>query len=125
MIFHCLLAVISLCGALRDRPVLALTAAHAAVASWDWTVTREGVNAGAHEADPLARPFVHSNATMALGEVLEVSLTAMVVPDGGVVTRRDEDATHIMECVRGGEGSERRSYANSPAPNTPAENRWY
>jgi hypothetical protein len=78
MIFHCLLAVISLCGALRDRPVLALTATHAAIASWDWTVTREGVNAGAHEADPLARPFVHSNGAMIAGEALEVSLTAMI-----------------------------------------------
>jgi hypothetical protein len=71
--FHCLLLVVSLCAVLRDRPVAALTTVHAAAASWDWTVTREGINAGGREGDLLARPFVHSNEAIAVVEVVEVA----------------------------------------------------
>src|SRR5712671_4859012 len=79
MIFHCVL-VLSLCSMLHDKPVsataTALTLTHAGIASWDWTVTRQGINAGAPESDPLARPFVHNNSTMVAGAVAEVVGTA-------------------------------------------------
>lgn len=78
MIFHCALAIFSLCGALRDAPVRDLTILHAAVASVDWGMTRTGMSGGGIEADPLARPFVHSNLPMIVGAMAEVGLTAMV-----------------------------------------------
>ena len=64
MAFHCILVVLALCNALRDRPVMALAGVHAAVATWDGIETRQGLNAGWGEADPLSRPFVHSNGAM-------------------------------------------------------------
>jgi hypothetical protein len=64
--------------ALPDKPEAVLTAIHAASASWDWTMTRRGVDAGYSEADPLARPFVHNNYTMVAAESAEIGLTAWV-----------------------------------------------
>lgn len=78
MTFHCLLAVLSLCGMLRDRPVMALAGAHAAVAAWDGIETRQGLNAGWTEADPLSRPFVHTNAAMLAAGAVEVAGLAIV-----------------------------------------------
>lgn len=78
MSFHCLLVVVSLCGVLRDRPVMALAGVHAAVASWDGIETRQGLNSGWREADPLTRPFVHSNAAMAIAGLAEVAGCAIV-----------------------------------------------
>jgi hypothetical protein len=78
MPFHCLLVVLSLCSALRDRPVMALAGAHAAVASWDGIETRQGLNAGWTEGDPLTRPFVHSNAAMVAAGAVEVAGFAVV-----------------------------------------------
>jgi len=76
--FHCLLAVLSLCGMLRDRPVMALAGVQAAAASWDGIETRQGINAGWGEADPFTRPFVHSNASMVAAGVAEVTACAFV-----------------------------------------------
>jgi hypothetical protein len=78
MTFHCLLAVMSLCGVLHDRPVMALAGVHAAVASWDGIETRQGINAGWGEADPLTRPFVHTNAAMLAAGFVEVAGFAIV-----------------------------------------------
>jgi hypothetical protein len=78
MMFHCLLAVLTLCGALRDRPVMALAGVHAAVASWDGIETRQGINAGWGEADPLGRPFVHNNAAMLAAGIVEVAGCAII-----------------------------------------------
>jgi hypothetical protein len=78
MTFHCLLAVLSLCGMLRDRPVMALAGVHAAVATWDGIETRQGLNAGWTEADPLSRPFVHNSAAMVAAGVVEVTACALV-----------------------------------------------
>jgi len=77
--FHCLLRVLVLCAALHDKPSVILTLAHAGATSWDWTVTRENiVRPGLGEADPLARPFVHANATTVVAAVAEVVLCAYV-----------------------------------------------
>lgn len=78
MPFHCLLVVLSLCSALRDRPVMALAGAHAAVASWDGIETRQGLNAGWTEGDPLTRPFVHSDAAMVAAGAVEVAGFAVI-----------------------------------------------
>lgn len=78
MTFHCLLAVLSLCGMLRDRPVMALAGVHAAIASWDGIETRQGIAAGWGEADPLSRPFVHTNAAMLAAGAVEVAGFAIV-----------------------------------------------
>ncbi|HXC32860.1 MAG TPA: hypothetical protein VNZ56_10320 [Verrucomicrobiae bacterium] len=78
MSFHCLLAVLSLCGMLRDRPVMALAGMHAAVATWDGIETRQGLNSGWAEADPLSRPFVHDNAAMIAAGAVEVTAFAVV-----------------------------------------------
>jgi len=78
MTFHCLLVVLALCGALRDRPVMALAGVHAAVASWDGIETRQGLQSGWSEADPLSRPFVHSNAAMIAAGAVEVTGFAIV-----------------------------------------------
>src|ERR1700685_4583063 len=78
MTFHCLLAVLSLCGMLRDRPVMALAGVHAAVASWDGIETRQGIKAEWREADPLSRPFVHTNAAMLAAGVVKVAGFAIV-----------------------------------------------
>ena len=78
MTFHCLLAVLSLCGMLRDRPVMALAGVHAAVATWDGIETRQGLNSGWAEADPLSRPFVHDNAAMIAAGAAEVTAFAIV-----------------------------------------------
>jgi hypothetical protein len=78
MAFHCLLAVLALCGVLRDRPVMALAGVNAAVASWDGIETRQGINAGWVEGDPLTRPFVHSNAAMVAAGAVEVTGCAIV-----------------------------------------------
>jgi hypothetical protein len=78
MAFHCLLAVLSLCGVLRDRPVMALAGAQAAAATWDGVETRLGINAGWGEADPLSRPFVRSNATMVAAGAAEVTASAII-----------------------------------------------
>lgn len=78
MAFHCLLVVLALCSALRDRPVMALAGVHAAVATWDGIETRQGLNAGWGEADPLSRPFVHSNGAMAAAGVAEVAAVAII-----------------------------------------------
>jgi hypothetical protein len=78
MTFHCLLAVLALCGVLRDRPVLALAGAHAAVASWDGIETRQGINAGWQEADPLGRLFVHNSAAMVGAGAVEVAGCAII-----------------------------------------------
>ena len=78
MTFHCLLAVLTLCGALRDRPVMALAGVHAAVASWDGIETHQGTNAGWGEADPLSRPFVHNNAAMIAAGAVEIAGCAIV-----------------------------------------------
>lgn len=78
MAFHCLLAVLSLCGALKDRPVMALAGVHAAVASWDGIETRQGVNAGWGEANPLSRPFVHSSGAMIAVGAVEITTFAMI-----------------------------------------------
>lgn len=73
MPFHCVLAVLALCGVLRDRPVTVLAGVHAAVATWDGVETRRGLNAGWAEADPLSRPFIHSNAAMVAAGAVEVA----------------------------------------------------
>jgi hypothetical protein len=78
MAFHCLLAVLALCGVLRDRPVMALAGVNAAVASWDGIETRQGINAGWGEGDPLTRPFVHSNAAMIAAGAVEVTGCAII-----------------------------------------------
>jgi len=78
MPFHCLLAVLALCGVLRDRPVMALAGVQAAAASWDGFETRQGINAGWGEADPLTRTFVHNNAAMVAAGVAEVTACAIV-----------------------------------------------
>ncbi len=78
MPFHCLLAVLALCGVLRDRPVMALAGVQAAAASWDGIETRQGINAGWGEADPLTRTFVHNNAAMVAAGVAEVTACAIV-----------------------------------------------
>jgi hypothetical protein len=78
MAFHCLLAVLALCGALRDRPVMAMAGVHAAVATWDGVETRQGLTAGWGEADPLSRPFVHSNAAMLAAGAAEVVGCAII-----------------------------------------------
>jgi hypothetical protein len=78
MVFHCLLAVLSLCGALHDRPVMALAGVHAAAASWDGIETRRGLNAGWTEADPFTRPFVHSSPAMVAGGAVEVAAGAII-----------------------------------------------
>lgn len=78
MTFHCLLAVLSLCGMLRDRPVMTLAGVHAAVAAWDGVETRQGLNSGWAEADPLSRPFVHTNAGMIAAGGVEVTAFAVV-----------------------------------------------
>lgn len=78
MIFHCLLAVLSLCGALKDRPVMMLAGVHAAVASWDGIETHQGINAGWAEADPLGRPFVHNSGAMIAAGGVEVAAFAVV-----------------------------------------------
>jgi len=74
VIFHCVL-VLSLCSMLHDKPsvpAVALTLTHAGIASWDYVVTRQGINAGGIESDTWGRPFVHNNSTMAAGGILEV-----------------------------------------------------
>jgi hypothetical protein len=76
--FHCLLAVLSLCSLLRDRPVMALASVHAASSTWDGIETRQGLNAGYAEADPLTRPFVHSNAAMVAAGGVEITGLAIV-----------------------------------------------
>jgi hypothetical protein len=78
MTFHCLLAVLSLCGMLRDRPVMALAGIHAAAASWDGIETRQGLNAGWGEADPLSQPFVHNSAAMVAAGAVEVAAGAVI-----------------------------------------------
>jgi hypothetical protein len=78
MVFHCLLAVLSLCGALRDRPVMALASVHAAAASWDGIETRRGLNSGWTEADPFTRPFVHNSPAMVAGGAVEVAAGAII-----------------------------------------------
>lgn len=70
--FHCLL-IATLCAALQDKPILATTILHATAASLDWSLTREGINHGGREIDPLAKPFVHGNASMAAAEIAEVA----------------------------------------------------
>ena len=57
---------------------MALAGVHAAVASWDGIETRQGLSAGWAEADPLTRPFVHSNAAMAAAGAVEVAGFAIV-----------------------------------------------
>jgi hypothetical protein len=52
----------------RDRPVLALWAADAAMNAADVHETRFGVTHGWSEGNPLARPFVHSRAFYAEGQ---------------------------------------------------------
>jgi hypothetical protein len=78
MTFHCLLAVLSLCGMLRDRPVMALAGMDAALATWDGIETHQGLNSGWSEADPLSRPFVHNNAAMIAAGAVEVTAFAVV-----------------------------------------------
>lgn len=78
MAFHCLLTVLSLCGALKDRPVMALAGVHAAVASWDGVETRQGINAGWGEANPLSRPFVGNGAAMVAAGAVEVTAFAVI-----------------------------------------------
>ena len=78
MPFHCLLAVLALCGVLRDRPVMELAGVQAAAASWDGIETRAGTNAGWGEADPLSRPFVHTSAAMIAAGAVEVTACAMI-----------------------------------------------
>lgn len=78
MTFHCLLAVLALCGVLRDRPVIALAGVQASVATWDGIETHYGINAGWAEADPLGRPFVHSSAAMLAAGIVEVAGCAIV-----------------------------------------------
>ena len=78
MTFHCLLAVFALCGVLRDRPVMAIAGIQASVASWDGIETRQGIKAGWSEADPLTRPFVHSDGAMVAAGVAEVAACAII-----------------------------------------------
>lgn len=73
MIFHCLLLSLALCRMIQqDRPVVALTATDAAVASWDYTQTRFGIESGGIEKDPLIRPFAHNTAAMVAAATVEV-----------------------------------------------------
>ena len=78
MTFHCLLVVLALCSALHDRPVMAMAGVQAAVPSWDGIETRQGVNAGWAEADPITRPFIHSNAAMVAAGAAEVTVCAII-----------------------------------------------
>jgi hypothetical protein len=78
MTFHCVLVVLALCGALRDHPVMTLAGVNAAVATWDGIETRHGMNAGWGEADPISRPFVHTNAAMIVAGAAEVAVSAIV-----------------------------------------------
>jgi hypothetical protein len=78
MTFHCLLAVLSLCGMLRDRPVMALAGVEATAAAWDGIETHQGLNSGGVELDPLSRPFVHNNAAMVAAGAVEVTGFAIV-----------------------------------------------
>jgi hypothetical protein len=78
MTFHCILVVLALCGVLRDRPVMAMAAINAAAATWDGIETREGINAGWGEADPLTRPFVHTNGAMIAAGVAEIAGGAII-----------------------------------------------
>jgi hypothetical protein len=70
--FHCLLLVLTLCSALHDKSVLVLSGIQAAAVSYDQVMTREGIDHGGVEINPLSRPFVHSNAAMTAGSVAEV-----------------------------------------------------
>lgn len=78
MTFHCVLMVLALCSALRDRPVAVLDTVEAGTASWDWAVTRIGVEHGGGEADPMSKPFVHSNIGVAAYEASELAFTTIM-----------------------------------------------
>jgi hypothetical protein len=55
---HCLLMVLTLCSALHDRPVLALTFAEMAAMTADGISTRNNVLKGAVELDPVSRVLI-------------------------------------------------------------------
>lgn len=79
MTFHCLLLVVTLCQALHDRPVVALGAAQTAVVAYDITQTRLKLIANvSHESNPLAGPFVHSNAVAAAAGAGELLLSGFL-----------------------------------------------
>lgn len=78
MTFHCVLLVLSLCSALRDRPAMVLNSMEAGAASWDWAATRVGIEHGGMEANPLSKPFVHSNFGVAAYETSELAFTAIM-----------------------------------------------
>jgi hypothetical protein len=79
MIFHCLLLSLTLCQALRDRPVVILSAVQTSAIAYDYTQTRlnmltpDGV-----EHDALMRPFVHNSGTLAVEGAAEILLAGYV-----------------------------------------------
>jgi len=60
---HCLLLILTLCQAVRDKPVLILTSLQASAFLADGILTHKTVGAGQYESDPLTRPCVGSPAT--------------------------------------------------------------
>jgi hypothetical protein len=60
---HCVLLLLTLCAAVRDKPVMALTFAHADALFADGVVTRRSVLHGGEEVDPLARAFIGARPT--------------------------------------------------------------
>ena len=68
---HCMLLLLTLCTA--SRPVRALFAVQATAGSVDWIQTRQFVDDPRwREGNPLARPFVHSDATLVPAAAAEV-----------------------------------------------------
>lgn len=65
MLIECILVSASLCHAVHDRPVMALTAAQSAVLVADGYTTRQRVRLGYTETDPLARMFLGGRPTWA------------------------------------------------------------
>lgn len=76
---HCLLLSLTLCQMIHDKPVSAMMAAHSITASYDYIQTRQDLNEGRLEANPLGRPFVHSTPLLMAAGAVEVLGVSYVV----------------------------------------------
>lgn len=74
---HCLLLTLTLCAALHDSPVMALTTAQTAAMVADGISTRRFVARGQRERDPIARLAIGSAPTW--GRIVPVGAAVVVL----------------------------------------------
>jgi hypothetical protein len=81
MIIECVFIASSLCRTVKDKPVMVVAAANAAMLTLDYRKTLEVNNDPAfhaHEANPLLRPLVHHPAAMYIDTAAQVVLFSWI-----------------------------------------------